>query len=1462
MRITGWKFKLFAASMALLLLVVLLVSASSQAASNNAFSISSPISGMGPAKIQQVAGNQAVINIDQFPQGGSPGDPLLPYKTLTLLVPPDTDLKKVKAKLAFGKWEELPGEYEIAPAPPAATSNEGKPVISWGGKDPSRIVKGRDTAIYGKNAYFPAETVQIESVGMFRQWKLVEVRVWLAVYNPVAKKVRVVGNPEITLTTEKLPAGQAVGLDSAVLPRFPKTEKFIPALKSKIANTQDIETFYGEQTVPGAPAAQSGGPAPNAPGTVPADYVIITTSKIVKNSTKLATFIAAKTAAGFTVKTVAEGPIQTDINYITGASNDARANNIRTWLANYYLGDGIQYVLLIGCPNSTGPFDVNFSVPMKMCWPRRSSTSDRQCPSDMFFAELSGNWDRDANGIYGDFKYDYGPGGADKNCELKVGRIPVYDANCADLDKILQKCIDYDTAPAGSNAWRSKVLVPAAISNFGLQDNNGDGDASDPGDYTIETFGDDWGEDLKSLATLDMVSPYTLYEKSGVYADGTAYPLTACNAPLNNANFINEWKNKYGFVTWWGHGDATSAARFTWNSDSIFQFITGNCSPHLETSFTNFVQSADCAQLDNNSPSFVVQVSCENGWPEVSNNLGYSLLKKGAIGTISGTRVTWYSLGSWDTGIAANTGDNASYGYYCFDRMASSGEDIGTALVYCRANFGTGWADGASWMNMIGFNLYGDPSLKLDLPGPKWKQEPDTSENGIDIRYDRTDGRNRILADDFLCTQTGPINKVTLWGSWFHDWYGLKGVINDIHLSIYSDKPAGINPFSEPNVLLWERTIYKADINETLYKDELYEHWWDPYTMMTTVWPGDTQIWKYDINIPYGGFIQQGDPCHPIIYWLGAYADLDMAQSPPGAMFGWKTAKNHWNDDAVRLDDVTLQWMDMHYPPGHPSCPNSIDLSFIICTGEEPCEVLDHLKWSQPPIEINPASSTITYCGWDEKSFNKDANMLGPWKIVADDFRCLGTMPITSIHWWGSYHGWEQPGLPPDNLPIAWRIAFWSNVPAFSPPPEPNLPYSYPFILLHSFQVPAARVTMTQVAQDQYFGYYPNDTCFKYSLTLEPNEIFRQNDFNNLTKDNIYWLSITAVYDQQQTQPPYYPWGWKSRAWHWMDDSVTFNLPIEPMSGQTLNPYTIIPIKDPVFQESFDMSFEFDTDPNYIKWEQPFTGIRDWPYYEDQISEAGESAGEPLINNLVADDWRCLRRTPITAVVWWGSYLGYNYPACSYQQQALPIKPDYFLLNMWTDVAVDPCDPNSFSHPGRKIWEYRAYSYDEVLVGYDKNPTSAPSEPVFRYSVRLPQENWFRQPDYNQVFWFSVVAVFGGVQDYDWGWTNHKHKFNDDAVSGDFNEITGHWSWTELFDQTQTSEDMSFMLFTDPNVCSTCANYNCDSIVNFLDFTDFADKWLAIVPPGGYDNSDLNCDGKIDWYDVKIFALQWLTTCP
>lgn len=1097
----------------------------------------------------------------------------------------------------------------------------------------------------------------------------------------------------------------------------------------------------------------------------------------------------------------------------------------------------------------------------------------------------------------------------------------------------------------------------------------------------------------------------------------------------------------------------------------------------------------------------------------------------------------------------------------------------------------------------------------------------------------------------------------------------------------------------------------------------------------------------------------------------------------------------------------------------------------------QPKPLVEHSKWSQPPVEINPQLRTPTYCGWDEESwiFKEDPQPL-PIHMAADDFRCLGSMPITSIHWWGSYIGWDVPE-PPQLQPIAWRIGFWSNVPA-----PVGGGFSHPGQLLWQIQVDASRVNSEWVGYDEFLDVLP-ETCFQYYVNLTPEEYFRQAKEEPNTVDSIFWLSIQAIYPQGVDIVN--PWGWKTRPWSWMDDAVRFNLTAPPGSSDWE------PIE--AMGESYDMAFELDTDPNYIKWEQSYTGIRDWPHYEDSNSMAtvdtvvepvtkwiqnpdpnpttsidvdatqqglypaqvladdfkctttgpitdiyvwgswlydalpdgspqnviftlslhsdipanqsptgysmpgellwmrqfnptefeaqlyamvpqgyyvpciptpnywpnnhqgcwlyhfplrqGEfiqqgsttnpvvywldvqaqpigatnpevrfgwktstehnidaavfavgmepiqppgpwqkltyPPGHPLqgqgidlafvittqnqheqfnLRRQVADDWRCQSRTPVTAAVWWGSYIGYRYEACQGVQPGRPIKPDYFLLSILTDVPAteitvaagsstgdvnvynaagnllwnyktganvasvdvssdgayvavgskntklylftrngtklweknipivvygglgageesksvaisahgeyvvagctdnlyvykkdgtlhgsnagqetcveispngnyiascnkadgtihlfsntatgcsqlwtktisnafwiatsdsgyvavsnnttvylydnagtqiwsyshakwdsdiirvdmsqdglsvvassdDPGDNqgcvlcywnhlkdgtsgwsatdstpvwtydpggggsdyysvaisgngsyittggtqgpslfastsnvplqtfgmgtthqsldltdagfgvcgnsqgnlyyfsknsnaplwtktlggcvhavavggNQFSHPGnKKIWEYKAESYDEALVGYDKHPETGDPipgpgyEPVFRYSVKLPDPNWFRQRDVNEVFWFSVVAVYDvNRPNYDWGWTNHKHVFNDDAVAG-YQSPTGGWIWEELLDQTGASEDMSFILFTDPNVCVNCADYNFDGIVDFKDLDVFVNNWLWSGPSGGCNNGDLDCDGDVEFHDFAVLALQWLNSC-
>ncbi|MHC4153801.1 MAG: S8 family peptidase [Planctomycetota bacterium] len=425
--------------------------------------------------------------------------------------------------------------------------------------------------------------------------------------------------------------------------------------------------------------------------------------------------------------------------------------------------------------------------------------------------------------------------------------------------------------------------------------------------------------------------------------------------------------------------------------------------------------------------------------------------------------------------------------------------------------------------------------------------------------------------------------------------------------------------------------------------------------------------------------------------------------------------------------------------------------------------------------------------------------------MVADDYRCLGSMPATSVHWWGSYAGWDVPE-PPAEVPIAWRIGFWSTVPA-DPNGEPN--YSYPDVLLWQIEVDGDRVEQDWVGYDQYPMMMP-EACFQYYVDLDPEEYFWQGDFEPNTIDDVFWISIAAVYPEDAWLDN--PWGWKTRPWSWMDDAVRFQLVYEPDVGMVVDPYSVEPIEDPLYGESFDVAFELDTDPCYIKWEQPFTGIRDWPHYEDIPSNVAVFPEGLDWWQAAADDWPCRSPLPVTAIVWWGSYLGYTYQPCTGEPTSFPAsdRPDYFWISIWTDVPAggDPC----YSHPGVKIWEYKAHDYDEVLVGYDKYPhDEMPREPVFRYSVRLPDPNWFHQDEDEAVYWLSIVAAY--IERYPeyvegWGWTNHEHVYNDDAVYG-WPVMDDEWEWYELYDQTGESADLSFVLFTEPDCLnSTAPEYN------------------------------------------------------
>ena len=230
----------------------------------------------------------------------------------------------------------------------------------------------------------------------------------------------------------------------------------------------------------------------------------------------------------------------------------------------------------------------------------------------------------------------------------------------------------------------------------------------------------------------------------------------------------------------------------------------------------------------------------------------------------------------------------------------------------------------------------GDPH-KMHFP-----QEPDPF--GWDVAFNSpvNPTSNTVLADDWQCSQTGPVDDIHFWIS-AQGWsFTDTPLIQQFRVSIREDVPAGTIPgvdYSTPGNILWTKAIDPGD--PTHYTIRHYgsgqQGWYDPWSGL--VLPDDhTEFFQINLDgldtAAEPAFVQTAGE----IYWL----EIGMqAPTPDGHGIGWKTADlnsypapwtgNHFMDDAVYgVPDLTplTDYVDLYYPGIDP--PKSLDLAFVI----------------------------------------------------------------------------------------------------------------------------------------------------------------------------------------------------------------------------------------------------------------------------------------------------------------------------------------------------------------------------------------------------------------------------------------------------------------------------------------------------------------------------------------------------
>lgn len=567
------------------------------------------------------------IEMEGFGHISSPGNPELPSKVYNIALPPLTDFKNLDLIIENAEIEELPGTYNIKPAPPWVAFGEEK--IFWGkGKN---IVDGKNMDVYGKNEKFPEEFIVKLPYSQMRKWKFTKILFYPFQYNPVTKKLYLIKSVEFSLNFQKksIQDLEKIGISSSEIYQILKDNLMDEEASEIIFNYEEAKKWYMDSEKELQKTLNN---FPLDTKSTQYNYVIITTKAIRDNSAKLSHFVRHLECQGYSVKIVTED----DFDTLPG---NERADRIRKYLQNNYITMGIRYVLLIGNPDPYDPRDPNDivgDIPMKMCFVDTTNSDNSKwpgIPTDYYYADLTGNWDLDGDGFYGEhFGGDDGNGGVDFTPEVYVGRIPVYNNDYSKLNDILQKIINYEISDDVS--WRKKMLLPMAMSNYENEDESGVArtDGRELPKYVIEDY-----------LQRNGFSYYVLYEKEGLspVPDNAPYDNPS-HLGISKKNVIDEWKNGYGCVFWWAHGSGRGAYRKIWSSDTD----NDNIPDSGEINWVTFFNIWDCSQLDNSKPSIVYHSSCLNGYPEDSNNLGYSLLVKGAIATISASRESYYRAGT------------------------------------------------------------------------------------------------------------------------------------------------------------------------------------------------------------------------------------------------------------------------------------------------------------------------------------------------------------------------------------------------------------------------------------------------------------------------------------------------------------------------------------------------------------------------------------------------------------------------------------------------------------------------------------------------------------------------------------------------------------------------------------------------------------------------------------------------
>jgi hypothetical protein len=363
-------------------------------------------------------------------------------------------------------------------------------------------------------------------------------------------------------------------------------------------------------------------------------------------------------------------------------------DKIRNLVMHYFNNEKIKWVLLAGDATEDlipiryvyNPDTIEFSGD------EYNGYNNYYKPSDFYYADLTGNWDEDNNGRWGESsKYNsHGIDEIDWSPEVYVGRFPASTAE--ELEIMVNKTIEYEKNPPIGN-WMNQMLLAGGISSY-----NPPEDETRLTTYIIDNY-------LQTGVNYTHLCEYT-----------SSYTPPDPKEGLSQTSFNTHFNEGYSTVFFAGHGDPYRLIRNP-NGANVYTHLYANVSSNLNMSSLVYAFACTTSPYDQND-----------------DNIGEILLKRksaGAVGYIGGMRITWYFEN--DPNLEKLNRGNAKLFWKEFyeNKKFQQGRALYDSKV---AYMNSAYFDNPSVSmdleyerkNVLTYNLLGDPSLDIytDIPLP------------------------------------------------------------------------------------------------------------------------------------------------------------------------------------------------------------------------------------------------------------------------------------------------------------------------------------------------------------------------------------------------------------------------------------------------------------------------------------------------------------------------------------------------------------------------------------------------------------------------------------------------------------------------------------------------------------------------------------------------------------------------